>query len=138
MADSARPETISYMQQHGYPRITYARKGSGSVEEGIEFLKSFDIVVHPNCKRVIDEMTFYSYERDKLTDEVLPKLMDQHNHTIDALRYAVEGVRRNLIPGAHGEVVRQPRQYPTYGDTDTRNPALSPGRAQPPVRGVVW
>ena len=110
-ADSARPETISYMQRHGYPHIQPARKGPGSVDEGIEFLKSYDIVVHPNCRRVIDELTLYSYEIDKLTNEVLPVLADDDNHTIDALRYAAESVRRSseqaivspvVIPGMTG------------------------------------
>ena len=93
-ADSARPETISYMQRHGFPRLTAAIKGPKSLEEGVEFLKSMDIVVHPRCKHVIDELTSYSYETDKLTGAVLPRLADRDNHTIDALRYACEGVRR--------------------------------------------
>ena len=93
-ADSARPETISYMQRHGYPRISAAIKGPRSVEEGIEFLKTFDIVVHPRCQHVIDELTLYSYETDSLTGAILPRLADKHNHTIDALRYACEGVRK--------------------------------------------
>lgn len=94
-ADSARPETISYMQRNGYPKIKPALKGPGSVEDGIEFLKSYDIVVHPRCKHVAEELARYAYKIDKLTDEVLPVLEDKDNHTIDALRYAVEGVRRN-------------------------------------------
>lgn len=93
-ADSARPETISYMQKHGYPKINSAVKGPKSIEEGIEFLKSFDIVVHPRCKHLIDELTLYSYKLDKLTGSILPILEDKDNHVIDALRYACEGVRR--------------------------------------------
>jgi phage terminase large subunit len=93
-ADSARPETISYMQKNGYPKINAAIKGPKSLEEGIEFLKSYDIIVHPRCKHVIDELTLYSYEIDKLTGQVLPKLADKDNHCIDALRYACEGVRK--------------------------------------------
>lgn len=92
-ADSARPETIDYMKRHGYTRIKPAKKGSGSVEDGIEFLKSYDIVVHPRCKHMIDELTLYSWKTDPVTDEVLPVLDDKHNHVIDALRYAVEGLR---------------------------------------------
>jgi len=93
-ADSARPETISYMQKHGYPKINHAAKGKGSVEEGIAFLQSYDIVVHPRCQHVIDELTLYSYKKDPLTDKVLPVLEDKHNHCIDALRYACEGIRK--------------------------------------------
>ena len=93
-ADSARPETISYMQNHGFPKIGAAVKGPKSVEEGVEWLKSFDIVVHPRCRHTIDELTLYSYKIDPLTQKVLPILADKHNHVIDALRYANEGARR--------------------------------------------
>ncbi len=93
-ADSARPETISYMRKHGYPKINAAIKGAKSLEEGVEFLKSFDIVVHSRCTHLIDELTMYSYEVDALTGQVMPKLKDKDNHVIDALRYACEGVRK--------------------------------------------
>jgi len=99
-ADSARPETISYMQNHGYPKINAAIKGPKSIEEGVEFLKSFDIVVHPRCQHVIDELSSYSYKIDPQTEQVLPILEDKKNHTIDALRYACEGLRRARKPVA--------------------------------------
>lgn len=94
VADSSRPETISYLRNHGFPRVLPAVKGARSVEEGVEFLKSFDIIVHPRCQHVIDELTLYSFEIDPKTQLVLPKLADKNNHCIDALRYACEGVRR--------------------------------------------
>ena len=93
-ADSSRPETVSYMQRHGFPRIVPAIKGKGSVEDGVAFLKSFDIVVHPRCRHVIDELSTYAYRTDRLTGQVLSRLEDRRNHTIDALRYACEGARR--------------------------------------------
>jgi phage terminase large subunit len=95
-ADSARPETISHMKKNGYPKINGAIKGPKSLEEGIEFLQSFDIVVHPRCKHLIDELTLYSYKIDKLTGKVMPILEDKDNHVIDALRYACEGARRAI------------------------------------------
>jgi phage terminase large subunit len=93
-ADSARPETISYMQKNGYPKIQAADKGKGSVDDGISFLQSFDIVVHPRCVHTIDELKSYSYKRDPLTEVVMPILEDKNNHVIDALRYACEGARK--------------------------------------------
>ncbi len=98
IADSARPETISHMRQNGYPKIMPAIKGPGSIEEGIEFLKNYEIIVHPRCPHVIDELIHYSYKVDPLTDEILPKLEDKHNHVIDALRYACESIRRIQKP----------------------------------------
>src|SRR5574337_1206710 len=82
VADSARPETISHMRQHGFPRILSAVKGPRSLEEGVEWLKSFDIVVHPRCRHLIDELTMYSYKTDPLTGLVLPVLADKDNHCV--------------------------------------------------------
>lgn len=95
-ADSARPETISHMRKNGFPKIMPAIKGAKSIEDGIEWLKSFDIVVHPRCVHTIDELTLYSYKTDPLTGQVLPLLEDKQNHVIDALRYACEGARRSV------------------------------------------
>ena len=94
VADSARPETISHMRKNGFPKIQPAIKGPKSIEEGVEWLKSFDIIVHPRCKHTIDELTLYSYKTDRDTGAILPVLEDKDNHVIDALRYACEGSRR--------------------------------------------
>ena len=91
-ADSARPETISYMRKRGFKMVA-ARKGAGSVEDGVEFMKSFDIVVNPKCEHTIDELSLYSYKVDKQTEEVLPVLADKDNNVIDACRYALEDAR---------------------------------------------
>lgn len=93
-ADSARPETIAYMQSHGFPKMNAAQKGAKSVEEGVSFLQSYDIVVHPRCTHLIDELTLYKYKQDPLTGSVLPMLDDKNNHLIDSLRYACEAIRK--------------------------------------------
>ena len=110
-ADSARPETVSYMQRQGF-KITSALKGPGSLEDGVEFLRSFDIVVHPRCKNVANELALYSYKIDPHTEEILPLLDDKNNHTIDALRYALEELRRSgWKPPKKAPHVRKPDDY---------------------------
>lgn len=101
-ADSARPETISHVRRNGFPKLVAANKGPGSLEDGVEFLKSLDIVVHPSCVHAIDELSLYAYKTDKLTGDVLPLLEDKKNHVIDSLRYALEGARvgGGLVMGA--------------------------------------
>jgi phage terminase large subunit len=94
VADSARPETISHMRNNGFPKIYPAIKGAKSLEDGVAFLQSFDIIVHPRCKHLIDELSLYCYKTDPLTNLVTPILQDKDNHVIDALRYACEGARR--------------------------------------------
>ena len=99
-ADSARPETISYMQRNGYSQMIAATKGPGSVEDGVEHLRSYEaIVLHPRCTHAAEEARLWSFKTDRLSGDVLPELLDKHNHVMDALRYALEPlVRRG--PGA--------------------------------------
>lgn len=91
-ADSARPETISHLKHHGYPKIKAAIKGKDSVKEGIIFLQGYDIIVHPRCIHTQDELIHYSFKTDD-SGNVTPVLEDKKNHVIDSLRYAVEGLR---------------------------------------------
>jgi phage terminase large subunit len=121
--DSARPETISYMNRQGFTMVP-STKGAGSVDEGVAFLKSVDIVVHPRCVHVLDELLFYSYEVDKLTGKVLPVLRDKKNHMIDAIRYALEDARKSL----HGiiEFYRQEAAKATQSAFGTAKPVELP------------
>lgn len=91
-ADSARPETIRYMQRQGY-NVTGAKKGTGSVHDGVEFLKSFEIVCHERCINTAYELGAYEYKTDRFTGDVLPVLEDKDNHCIDSLRYALESLQ---------------------------------------------
>lgn len=93
IGDSARPETISYMQRHGF-NVQPAIKGPGSIEEGVTFLQSYDVVIHPDCTRVADEFEHYSFKIDPHTDLVTNVLEDKKNHYIDGARYSTENVRR--------------------------------------------
>lgn len=89
--DSARPESISHLKRHGLPRIQSVKKWAGSVEDGIQFLRSFrQIVIHPRCDNMRKEARMYSYKVDRLTGDVTSKVLDDHNHCWDAVRYAVQ------------------------------------------------
>ena len=90
-ADSARPETISYLRRQGF-NISAAKKWSGSVEDGIAFLRGFkQIIIHPRCKETAKEARLYSYKTDRITGEVLPVIADANNHCWDASRYGLDG-----------------------------------------------
>lgn len=94
IADSARPETISYMKRQGY-NVHACDKGPGSVEDGIGHLRSFDkIVIHPRCINFQTECSLYSYKVDSKSNDITTKIVDAHNHLIDALRYALERVMK--------------------------------------------
>ncbi|MDN5621570.1 PBSX family phage terminase large subunit [Acinetobacter johnsonii] len=89
--DCSRPETISYLRRQGF-NIEAAEKWPGSVEDGIAHIKGFEtVVIHTRCKKTLEEFRSYSYKKDRLTDEVLPIIVDKWNHGIDALRYSLDG-----------------------------------------------
>lgn len=90
-ADSARPETISYLKRQGF-NISAAKKWQGSVEDGITYLRGFKkIIIHPRCKETAKEARLYSYKTDRITGEVLPVIEDKNNHCWDAVRYGLDG-----------------------------------------------
>ncbi len=89
-ADSARPESISYVKRQGY-RIESVYKWSGSIEDGIAFIKSFKkIHIHTRCMKVAEEFVQYSYKIDRLTGDITTIIVDKHNHYIDSCRYALQ------------------------------------------------
>ncbi len=95
-ADCARPESISYLRRHGLPRCEGVKKWSGSIEDGISFIKSFEaIIIHPDCEGTAKEFRHYSYKIDKNTGDILPVIVDAWNHYIDALRYALSPMIKN-------------------------------------------
>jgi phage terminase large subunit len=90
-ADSSRPDTISYVSNHGYPKLEAAEKGKNSIIEGIQFIRSFEkVIIHPRCKHTIDEFKNYRFKTNKVTNEIINVPEDKWNHSIDAIRYALE------------------------------------------------
>ena len=105
-ADSARPESISYLKRHGLPQAVAVEKWPGSVEDGIAHLRSYaEIVVHPRCRQTVQETRLYSYKVDRLSGDILPVVVDAHNHWIDATRYALAPLMQRRDAGMHGEKV---------------------------------
>lgn len=98
-ADSARPESISYLRRNGIPKIEGVRKWSGSVEDGVAHLRSYEkIVIHPRCPKTIEEARLWSYKVDRLTGDVLPTLASGFDHCIDSIRYGLSPLIRYCPP----------------------------------------
>lgn len=103
IADSSRPDDIAYLKQpinasggtYQIPRIKGSIKGKGSVEAGVEFIKSHENVIHPDCPSVMKEFKLFSYRVDRQSGQVLPVLASGWDHGIDAGRYSLESVMRN-------------------------------------------
>lgn len=98
-ADSARPETISFMRSKHY-NVIAAEKWNGSVEDGIQYLRSFSCIhIHERCKAVAEEFDLYQYKVDRQTGEVLRIPVDKFNHYIDAIRYSLTVPMRSANNG---------------------------------------
>ena len=70
-----------------------AKKGPGSVEYSMKWLSSLNEIVIDGhrCPHAAAEFSAYEYERTK-DGEVISGYPDRDNHSIDAVRYALEEV----------------------------------------------
>jgi phage terminase large subunit len=115
-ADPSRPDTIAHVAQGGL-RVEGAWAGAGSVEDGVEFLRKFEeIVIHERCRGAIEEARLWRWKTDRLTGDVLPKLVDAHNHRWDAVRYA-------LSPLVHKGLATDFSGLDTMGSDEFREPS---------------
>lgn len=88
-ADSAEQRLIAELRNKGIRRIQPSIKGAGSVNAGIDFMKRFTIIIHPDCEKTIEEFNTYAYQRDRMGNW-LNRPEDANNHIIDAIRYSLE------------------------------------------------
>ena len=93
-ADSAEPKSIDELNGWGLRRITPAMKGKDSINNGIQFIQDFEIIIHPKCVNFITEISNYTWDEDKFGNKI-NKPIDDFNHLMDAMRYALERYVRN-------------------------------------------
>lgn len=91
-ADSAEPKSIDELKGYGL-RVNPAVKGRDSINHGIQFIQDFEIVIHPRCVNFITEISNYTWSKDKFGNR-LNVPIDDFNHLMDAMRYAVEKYSR--------------------------------------------
>ena len=89
-ADSAEPKSIDRLRTLGIQHIGKARKGLDSIKSGIDYLQDFHIIVHPRCNNFITEISNYTWDKDTKTGKTINRPIDDFNHLMDAMRYAVE------------------------------------------------
>ena len=86
--DSAEPKSIAELRELGL-RIEGAQKGKDSIQNGIQFLQDYEIIVHPRCVNFITEISNYTWDTDKFGERINVPI-DDFNHLMDALRYGTE------------------------------------------------
>jgi len=88
-ADSAEPKSIDELRGFGLKRIKGAKKGRDSINNGIQFIQDYEIVIHPRCVNFITEISNYTWQKDKF-GKSLNTPVDDFNHLMDAMRYGLE------------------------------------------------
>ena len=91
IADSSEPKSIDDIQRNGIYRILPAKKGKDSILNGIQFIQDFKIYVHPKCENTIVELSNYVWSNKEGVN--INKPIDEYNHLMDALRYALEPIK---------------------------------------------
>ena len=98
IADSAEPKSIVELKEFGLRRIKPANKGKDSINNGIQKIQDYHIIIHPRCVNFLTEISCYSWEKDKM-DKPTNKPEDANNHLMDSMRYAMEEHNFKLTPG---------------------------------------
>lgn len=87
-ADSAEPKSIDELRGMGL-RVKPAKKGKDSITNGIQWIQDLEIIIHPRCTNFLTEISNYTWDTDKFGNK-LNRPIDDFNHAMDALRYALE------------------------------------------------
>ena len=87
-ADAAEPKSIDELRSMGL-RVKAAAKGPDSVRNGIQWIQDLEIIIHPRCVSFITEISNYIWDKDKF-GTTLNEPIDDFNHLMDAMRYALE------------------------------------------------
>ena len=89
IADSQEPKSIDELYDLGLKGIRNSRKGKDSINNGIQYIQDYKIIIHPRCVNFITEISNYMWDKDKF-DNMVNKPVDDFNHLMDAMRYALE------------------------------------------------
>lgn len=89
VADSQEPKSIDELYDLGLKGIRKSRKGKDSINNGVQYIQDYKIIIHPRCVNFITEISNYMWDKDKF-DNPVNKPVDDFNHLMDAMRYALE------------------------------------------------
>ena len=95
IADSAEPKSIDDIRSKGIYRIKAAAKGKDSILNGIQNIQDYKIIIHPKCENFLIEINNYVWSNKN--GVVINKPIDDFNHLQDALRYAMEGIKKSEL-----------------------------------------
>jgi len=95
-ADSAEPKSIEELNNEGW-NIRPALKGQDSIRSGIDYLSSKVVKYTEESINISKEIQNYKWALDK-NKEPTNKPIDEYNHAMDAIRYAVHTKSGGIEP----------------------------------------
>ena len=110
IADSAEPKSIEELRRLGF-KIQKAYKGPDSIQAGINRIKQHQVYMHPESSNLHAESDLYCWK------EGTDKPIDNHNHLLDALRYALSKPKNGVYAFASGK-----KDNPYDEDGDLKDP----------------
>lgn len=93
VADSAEPKSIEELRELGINKIRAAKKGKDSLNNGIQYIQDFKIIIHPKCKNFLNEICNYTWSKDEVGKSI-NRPIDKYNHLLDAMRYAIQSINK--------------------------------------------
>lgn len=93
VADSAEPKSIEELRELGINKIRAAKKGKDSLNNGIQYIQDFKIIIHPKCKNFLNEICNYTWSKDEMGKSI-NRPIDKYNHLLDAMRYAIQSINK--------------------------------------------
>lgn len=93
VADSAEPKSIEELRELGINKIRAAKKGKDSLNNGIQYIQDFKIIIHPKCKNFLNEICNYTWSKDEMGKSI-NRPTDKYNHLLDAMRYAIQSINK--------------------------------------------
>lgn len=107
IADSAEPKSNDDLIRLGITRIKPSVKGKDSIVNGIQAIQEYRIVVNSKCKNAFMELSTYCWAKDK-QGKPINKPEDSNNHLMDAMRYAIQGIK-------YKKIGKKPRNSTNFG-----------------------
>ena len=104
-ADCAEQKSIAEIKNKGV-NIEPTGKGKDSVIHGIQWIQQCELIVDERCFKVIEELENYTWKKDKKTNEYINEPVDTYNHTIDAIRYALNNyIKETKTPKVYNKPI---------------------------------
>ncbi|MDE6181871.1 MAG: PBSX family phage terminase large subunit [Eubacteriales bacterium] len=105
ICDCNEPKSIEELRRLGLYRAKGVKKVKDSINNGIQYIQNYKIIIHPRCTNFLTEISNYTWDKDKTTGRAINKPIDGFNHLLDAMRYSLEDIMNNKSVKVYSKAV---------------------------------